>query len=334
MLASPKQLGFRMFIFYEENRHILMHEDSDPLSVPQNAIWIDLLNPTAEQEKAVEQFLQIEIPTREEMSEIEVSNRLYSEHGTHYMTATMVTKVDTASPETHAVTYMLTDHVLVTIRYTDATSFRRFIANAPKLLAGDHDGVTMFLGLLESIVNRMADILERLDRDIDRITKDVFRSHADAANTAPTDYQLVLERIGRCGDLSARIHESLVTYGRIAAYANHHKKMSLPDNHIQLEAIRKDISGLSDHGTYLTGRVNFLLDATLGMISIEQNGTIKIFSVASVVFLPPTLIASIYGMNFAHMPELGWHWGYPMAVLMMVMSAVLPYAYFKQRKWL
>ncbi len=321
-----------MHIFYEQNRHVFKHEDENPLSVPQNAIWIDLLNPTAAEEKAVEEFLCMEIPTHEEMHEIEVSNRLYYEHGTHYMTATMVTKVDTASPETHAVTYMLTDHVLVTIRYTDSTSFRRFITNAPKLLVGDHDGVTMFLGLLESIVNRMADILERLDRDIDRITKDVFRSRSGLGNGKATDYQQVLERIGRCGDLSARIHESLVTYGRVAAYANHHKKMSLHDNQVQLDAIRKDISGLSDHGTYLTGRVNFLLDATLGMISIAQNSVFRVLSIASLILMPPTLIAGLYGMNFKRMPELDWYWGYPFALALMLTAAILPYTYLKKRR--
>ncbi len=127
--------------------------------------------------------------------------------------------------------------------------------------------MTLFLGLIEAIVNRMADILERLDRDIDRITKDVFRNpdHPEKKNI---DYQCVLDRIGRCGNLSSKIHQSLVTFGRVVAYSSHHKKAALPENHLQIDAIRKDIMGLSDHGTYLTGRVNFLLDATLGMISI------------------------------------------------------------------
>lgn len=322
-----------MNIFTEENRHIVRFESDDPLVVPENAVWIDLLNPTREEELAVEEFLCMEIPTREEMSEIELSNRLYYEHGTHYMTATMVTKVDTSAPETHAVTFMLTNHVLVTIRYVDATSFRRFLANAPKLPAGDNDGITLFLGLLESIVNRMADILERLDRDIDRITKDVFRTSTDKA-VGKLDFQSLLGRIGRCGDLSAKVHESLVTYGRVAAYASHHKKMHTPENHEQLDAIRKDITGLSDHGTYLTGRVNFLLDATLGMITIEQNSVFKVLSVASLVFMPPTLVAGIYGMNFKFLPELDWHWGYPISIGIMLVAGILPYAFLKQRKML
>jgi magnesium transporter len=323
-----------MQIFSAEQQGIVPFEGDDALMIPQHAVWIDLLNPTQAQEAAVERFLGIEVPTHEEMSEIEVSNRLYHENGAYYMTATMVTKVDSSAPETHAVTFILSERVLVTIRYVDATSFRRFGANISKTYIGKYDGAALFLGLIDSVVNRMADILERLDRDIDRITKDIFSNSADSKQGKNTDYESILDRIGRCGDLSSKIHESLVTYGRVVAYANHHKKMHIHENHEQLEAIRKDIAGLSDHGTYLTGRINFLLDATLGMISIEQNGTIKIFSVASVVFLPPTLIASIYGMNFGHMPELGWHLGYPMAVVMMVLSAVLPYAYFKQRKWL
>jgi magnesium transporter len=222
-----------MIIFSEINRHVVEHRADDPLSIPENAIWIDLLNPTREEEKAVEEFLCMEIPTREEMSEIEVSNRLYTEHGTHYMTATMMTKVDTGSPETHAVTFMLTDHVLVSIRYTDATSFRQFIAAAPKLPVGDHDGMTLFLGLIDAIVNRMADILERLDRDIDRITKDVFRN-PDHPEKKTIDYQCVLDRIGRCGNLSSKIHQSLVTFGRVVAYSSHHKKASVPENHLQI----------------------------------------------------------------------------------------------------
>lgn len=321
-----------MIIFCEENRHIIRYEGEDPLKVPENAVWIDLLNPTREEELAVEEFLCLDIPTREEMSEIELSNRLYYEHGTHYMTATMVTKVDTSAPETHAVTFMLTNHILVTIRYVDATSFRRFMANAPKLPAGDNDGITLFLGLMESIVNRMADILERLDRDIDRITKDVFRNAGNQG--AKQDFQAILSRIGRCGDLSAKVHESLVTYGRVAAYASHHKKLHMPENQEHLDGIRKDIVGLSDHGTYLTGRVNFLLDATLGMISIEQNSVFKVLSVASLVFMPPTLIAGIYGMNFKFLPELDWHWGYPISVCLMLFAGILPYAYLKSRKML
>ena len=323
-----------MNIFCEKDRHVVRHECDETLQIPANTIWIDLLNPTPEKEKAVEAFLGMEIPTHDEMREIEVSSRLYHEGNSHFMTATMVTKVSSGTPETHAVTYILTDHVLVTIRYVDATSFRRFVTNAHKLPEAEHDGITLFLGLIESIVNRMADILERLDRDIDRITKDIFRNPAKPEETKNTDFQFVLDRIGRCGDLSSKIHESLVTYGRVMAYASHHKKMHTPENHEMLEGIRKDITGLSDHGTYLTGRVNFLLDATLGMISIQQNAVFRVLSTASLIFMPPTLVAGIYGMNFKLMPELEWGNGYPFALLLMVVAAITPYIYLKRRRLL
>lgn len=324
-----------MIIFSQQNKQVVKHEDSNPLAVPKDAIWIDLLNPTAKEEKAVEDFLCVNIPTHEEMHEIEVSNRLYTRQDAYYMTATMVAKVDTTTPETHAVTFVLTDKVLVTVRYMDATSFRRAIENATKLPAGEHDGAVMFLGLLESVVDRIADILERLGRDIDRITREIFRgAQANCPKEEKPNSQKLLERIGRCGDLSDRIHESLVTYGRVVAYANHHKKMSVENNQATLEAIRKDIVGLGDHCTYLSGRVQFLLDATLGIISIEQNNIFKILSVASLIFMPPTLIAGIYGMNFKLIPELEWHWGYPMSIALMLVSGILPYLYLKRKNML
>jgi magnesium transporter len=247
------------------------------------------------------------------------------------MTATMVTKVDSGAPETHAVTFLLTERTLVTIRYVDATSFRRFASQLVKLPAAEHTASSVFLALIETIVNRIADILERIDRDIDRITKDVFRNPENPEKKT-VDYQCVLDRIGRCGDLLSKVHESLVTYGRVAGYSTHDKQMCLPQNDTLLAAIRKDIAGLSDHGTYLTGRVNFLLDATLGMISIQQNAVFRVLSIASLIFLPPTLVAGIYGMNFQFMPELGWEFGYPIAILLMFVAAILPYAYLKQRK--
>lgn len=324
-----------MHLFIEDNQHVVRYEAAEGAPIPDNTIWIDLLNPTREEEKLVEAFLCMEIPTREEMHEIEVSSRLRHEDGNFFMTASMVTKVDTSAPETHAVTFILTDHVFVSIRYVDATSFRRFVNNAPKLVARDHDGISLFLGLIESVVDRMADILERLDRDIDRITKDIFRNpEKRESGMRNTDYLLVLDRIGRCGDLSSKIHESMVTYGRVMAFASHHKKLHLPEYLETLDVIRKDITGLTDHCTYLTGRVQFLLDATLGMISIQQNVVFKVLSILSLVLMPPTLVAGIYGMNFHLIPELDWHWGYPLSLLLMLFVAILPYAYLKKRKYL
>ena len=320
-----------MFFYSNRNGAMVREEWVSGAPIPNDVIWIDLFSPTREEEKLVEAFLGMGIPTHEEMVEIELSSRLYQEHGAQFMTATMLSKVDTGAPETHAVTFILVGARLITIRYVETTSFRRF-SNVLLKLHDGQDGAALFLLLIDTIINRVADILERLDREIDGITKLIFRRDAAAKAESDLDYQNILEKIGRCGDLASKIHESLITFGRVAGYASHNKKLAHGDDEVELNSIRKDILGLSEHGTYLTGKVNFLLDATLGMISIQQNNVFKILSVASLIFMPPTLIAGVYGMNFKLMPELEWHWGYPMAVIIMVVSAILPLAYLRQTR--
>lgn len=323
-----------MQFYYEENGHIVCQPWSEGADVPANVLWVDLLQPSPEEEKMAEALLEIPIPTREEMNEIEVSNRLYEEKGALFMTATMLTKVDSGEPQTHAVTFIVTERQLVTVRYLDTTSFRRFSTQMQKVDAKGMTGPAIFLAMIEAIINRQADILERVERDIDRITRTIF-SHREPGERGPSiDYQSILEWIGRCGDITAKIHESLTTFTRVVTFAGHHNQFKGPVHEPHANSITRDIAGLSDHGNHLAGRVNFLLDATLGMISIEQNGFFRVLSVASLIFMPPTLVAGVYGMNFKLMPELDWHWGYPMALGFMLIAAILPMAYLRQRKLL
>jgi magnesium transporter len=145
----------------------------------------------------------------------------------------------------------------------------------------------------------------------------------------------VMERIGRIGDLVSKSRESLVSLGRLLSYVQQSSSVTLtPDLRARFKTLSRDVLALSDHASFVNSKTSFMLEATLGLINIEQNDIIKIFSVAAVAFLPPTLIASIYGMNFHHMPELDWMLGYPLALLLMVFSAVVPYVYFKRRGWL
>jgi magnesium transporter len=145
-----------------------------------------------------------------------------------------------------------------------------------------------------------------------------------------------MRAIGRKGDLNSKVRESLVSIGRLVLFlANEADGMKWPkEMRAQLKVMQRDVGSLSDHASYLSNKITFLLDAMLGMVSIEQNNIIKIFSVASVALMPPTLIASIYGMNFKHMPELEWTFGYPFALVLMIVAAILPYIYFKWRRWL
>src|SRR5262249_54477654 len=144
-------------------------------------------------------------------------------------------------------------------------------------------------------------------------------------------YNQILRAIGRKGDLASKVRESLVSIGRLLLYLAHEADSMrwAKEQRAQLRGMQRDVHSLSDHAAYLTNKIQFLLDAMLGVVTIEQNNVIKIFSVAAVALMPPTLIASIYGMNFKHMPELEWIFGYPIAIVLMVVAMALPYLFFK-----
>ncbi|HEX5796386.1 MAG TPA: magnesium transporter CorA family protein [Geminicoccaceae bacterium] len=319
--------------YYLEDGQIRAVDPAGPeLRLPARTLWLDLYEPSETEEDAVERALGIDVPTREEMKEIEASSRLYREDSALFMTATVVAHAESETPESTAVTFILAGDRLVTVRYADPLPFRAFATYALRHPSACGDGAAIFIGLLEAIVDRIADILEAAGADLDRLSREVFSR--SAAQTS-RDFQQLLSRLGRAGDLASKVRESLVSIGRLLAFAIQGAQSGgRKTGGSRLKTIGRDVASLSDHASFLSNKVSFLLDATLGMINIEQNAIIKIFSVAAVVFLPPTLIASIYGMNFEHMPELGWPLGYPLALALMVASAILPYWYFKRRRWL
>lgn len=304
------------------------------LRVSAEAVWLDLPEPTFEETHAVESFLGIEVPTREDMEEIEISSRLYSEDGAVFLTAMVLARSETDQPELTPITFIMAGERLVTLRYDDPRPFPAFSLRAQRPGSGFSRGPVVLLGLLESVVDRAADILERIGADVDAISREIFE-HGAGVNRG-TDFQAVLSKVGRKGDLTSKARESLVSIGRIATFL---MQAALDrdwarDTRARVKTLSRDVHSLTDHASFLASKIAFLMEATLGMIGIEQNAIIKIFSVAAVVFLPPTLIASIYGMNFEHMPELQWMLGYPWALGLMVLSAFLPYWYFKRRGWL
>jgi magnesium transporter len=321
---------------YVPNGHCIARTELGPgAALPTEAVWIDLVQPTREEETLVEAALGIDAPTREEMQEIEVSSRLYTENGAVYMTATVMSRMDTDQPLASPVSFVLAGERLVTIRYAEPRPFTSFGLRAQRATSGYTSGPIVLLGLFESIVDRMADVLETTSQKIDTLSTDVFA--ADGAN-ATRDFKGVLARLGRNGELTSKIRESLVSLARVVHFMQEAVDIAhLPhakDVKAGVAALDKDIASLLDHVSFLNNKISFLLDATLGLINIEQNGIIKLFSVVSVALMPPTLIASIYGMNFKFMPELGWEFGYPMAIAMMIVSAILPFVYFKRKGWL
>ncbi|HEX2140311.1 MAG TPA: magnesium transporter CorA family protein [Woeseiaceae bacterium] len=233
------------------------------------------------------------------------------------------------------VTFVIASDALVTVRYHEPQAFRTFPLRAEKNSMGCDSAESVLMALLEVIIDRLADVLERAGRDIDHISHDIFQ-RPDGAKSRSRDYQKVLQDIGLKGDLTSNVRDSLASLQRVFGFLTQFttERKSARDVRSRLKTLTRDAGSLTDHADFLSQKITFLLDATLGMINIEQNATIKIFSVAAVVFLPPTLIASIYGMNYEHMPELEWLFGYPFALGLMVASAILPYWYFKRRDWL
>ncbi|WP_062227274.1 magnesium transporter CorA family protein [Aureimonas frigidaquae] len=374
---------------------------------PQAAIWLDLLDPTQEEVGAIEHHLGIDVPTPEEMREIEVSSRLYSEDGADFMTIVLPHgRQSTGVAHFAPVVFILSGATLVTLRYSEPKSFELYAAKlcreplshdlplpqrppakaaraAPETMprpdivpdvvpdvvtAGESAGgaapeahaepgdptgseapnakprrgpkppraEVIFLGLLEAVVDRVADLLEGTATDLDHTARDIFQSSEQRAPIASATYKDMLRQIGRCADLASRTREALATFDRMLPFAQlaFDRRKAPKELRTRIKAMSRDVQSLNDFAAFLNNKTSFLLDTSVGMISIEQNAIIKIFSVAAVGFMPPTLIASIYGMNFHDMPELDWSLGYPLALAGMIISAVLPLAFFRYKKWL
>ncbi|WP_129641676.1 magnesium transporter CorA family protein [Peristeroidobacter agariperforans] len=309
-----------------------MGDDGPP--IPTQAVWIDLLEPTVEEEKLVEASFGIEVPTREEMKEIETSNRLYEDNGALYMTMTVAAQLDTDRPVSMAVTFILAGNRLITNRYMDTKPFQQFIAYAGKHPASCPNGVTILAGLMEAFIERIADVLERVGADLDSVSSNIFARNGNGQPTS-RDLRAMIERIGFNGELNSKGRESLVSLGRLLMFVQQSVPGISTEQRDRFHSISRDVLSLSDHASFLGSKVSFLLEATLGLINVEQNNIIKIFSVAAVLFLPPTLIASIYGMNYHLLPDLpGKYSNFFFSIGLMVASMGVTFALFKRKGWL
>ncbi|HEY7548556.1 MAG TPA: magnesium transporter CorA family protein [Hyphomicrobiaceae bacterium] len=313
-------------------------ECSDP-SPGEGCVWLDLLNPTPEEDACVERALGISLPSREEMQEIEMSARLYNEGGAEFMTITAIADLDSDEPVTTPITFVLKGASLATIRFAEPRAFRGVVARAQRPGAMPcATGEQVMLSLVDALIDRMADALERVAADTDAISRSVFRHKSkNGRPSKQRDLAATIEQIGSNGDLLTKLRESLVSINRLLTYHSSveaEDKRALKEVRTRIKSLQRDATALSDQSNFLSNKTNFLLDATLGLINLEQNQIIKIFSIVAVVLMPPTLVASIYGMNFNHMPELNWTLGYPMALLLMVITAAVPYLWFKREGWL
>lgn len=292
------------------------------------AIWIDLMDPSAG-ETALVADLGIDVPSLSDMQEIELSNRLYHDDSAHYMTVVLPGTTRSGGRGAGPVSFILTESRLVTVRHHAPRPFETFPTRADHTAAGCASPAHLFLGLSEEIVGRLADLLEEAGGALDSASRRIFNGDSGAEARI---LRHTLQEVGAQGEVLNRVKLAMLTMERALSYYT-----TLPgskDTRKLAEAALRDLRSLSDHADFLSSRVGLVVDATMGMINLAQNDTVRIFSIVAVLFMPPTLVASIYGMNFRDMPELAAPWGYPLALLAMVLSAALTYALFKWRKWL
>jgi magnesium transporter len=238
-------------------------------------------------------------------------------------------------PMTSVITFILSGTHLVTVRYADPRAFPLFVARAQKGDYGCRSGAGIMIGLIEMLIERGADLIERIQDQVERMAPLVFGQNG---SQHPRDRRLdvLLKTVGKEGDITARAQESAMSLHRLLLFFANAVRERKDDKRVmaRIEAANHDITSLMESLRFLSSRTSFLLDATLGMISTEQNQIIKLFSVMAVMLMPPTLVASIYGMNFKHMPELHVPWGYPLALGLMFVSGLVPYLYFRKKGWL
>jgi magnesium transporter len=301
-------------------------------NLSNGGVWIDLLNPAEDEDKTIEQAIGIEVPTRSEMREIEASNRFYTENGAYYMTSIILHNSSQDVPMTSVITFILTGSRLVTVRYADPRAFPLYVARAGKGDPACASGPGIMIGLIEMLVEREADLIERVQDQVERMAPIVFGQNGSRDRRL----DVLLKTVGKEGDITARAQESAMSIHRLLLYFANAVRERKDDKRImtRIESANHDITSLMESLRFLSARTSFLLDATLGMISTEQNQIIKLFSVMAVMLMPPTLVASIYGMNFKYMPELAETWGYPLALGLMFVSGLVPFVYFRKKGWL
>lgn len=329
MLIAYRQIGSRL-------------ERLGPSASLDDAIWVDLYRPLPEQAARVRAELGLEVPTLEDMEEIEISNRFYREPGADVMTVILPGAQPDGAQISGPATFILTPDRLVTVRHHAPRPFETYPLRAERSSMGCGTPPRLFLGLVEEIVARQADLLEGAGRSLDAVAARVYAGAREALT--PAELEEALRGTGREGEVIARVRLALLSVERMLSVfslwtversdgRSEGRGDAKPLRGL-LKSLLRDINALEVHADFLSGRVGLATDTTLGMVNLSQNASVRMMSVVAALFLPPTLIASIYGMNFEAMPELGWHLGYPMSLGLMVVSAVATWAWFRWKGWL
>ncbi len=301
-----------------------------------DAVWIDLDRATPAEARQVMDATGLRVPLREEVAEIETSSRLIHEGAILYLTTPMLSRAEGGVPAMAPLGFVVSHDRLLTVRFAASAVVEHFAQDWRGV--APHSGAQPFLGLLEALVDRLADVLEHLGGEMDVLSVALFQNGpaGGLSGKRRSDFlQGTLASIGATGTRVSQLRDSLLGVGRIVRFVTETQPDWItPDDRRRLATLDRDVASLNDYDIQLQDRMQFLLDATLGFISIEQNDTIKVLTVVSIVGIPPTFIASMYGMNFQHMPELSWKYGYPYALTLIALSILVPLGIFWRKGWL
>lgn len=303
---------------------------------PEDALWVDLFNPTDAEIKAVAKALSIPIPDRDALEEIESSSRLQFEDNIIQLSVPVSAHGDDDGPT--PIGFLLTEKFLVTVRYTEMHAFDAAAHQCSKTQDPLDTSSAVFTTIVEGMVDYGADLLEKIAGELNGLSKDIFRRYGreKQRNVARVNRRMreTLVAIGLAGERLSQIRDSILGLQRAIPYAlDKGKNWISPECAARLKTTAGDSQSLADFEVHLTDKVQFLLDAVLGFINTEQNDIFKVLTIASVIGIPPTFFASMWGMNFKSMPEYDWHYGYAMALGVMLVSVILPVIWFKIRGW-
>ena len=325
-----------MFAVFVPSENSLKKATSvDLAALPDSAVWIDMVEPTVDEDRKVEGYLGSKVPSRSDPDFVQPAESYYAENGVRYLHACVVSEAE-GTPDVADVTFILGPKALVTVRYDPGEAFDLFGQRLGKIPTQAMHPDAVAVGLINAIVDRSARALNKVGAELDSIASRAFRARGVDQGARSRIYSETLDALGREDEKISNLRESLVELERLVLFLMSEGRSAdapKPVREATKSALR-DLQALEQDANFKAQKVQFLLDATLGFINLAQNDIIKLFSVLAVIFMPPTMIASIYGMNFKTMPELDWTWGYPAALLLMVAVAVGPYAFFRWKKWL
>ncbi len=323
-------------VFINEGGRLIRTRWTEGTPLPGATVWVDLLNPTADEVAAAERCLGQRLPTRAQMAEIEDSSRLRPGAESLHMTVLALVWADTDQPKLAPVSLVLAGGRLATIHHIDPQPFLTFRRKTTHRGFAPARADAVMTALLEALIERTANVLRRVGIELEAMGQRAFHRGTPGRTAPPRDDGRTLRRLGQAGQLVAKAHESLSSLHRILDFFARGSGDALlgKDARRWSRGAALDTKGLYEYAQFLASKVRLLLETTLGQINVEQNEIVKILSVASVGLFPPTLIASLCGMNFVSEPGRHWAFGYPLAMLAIIASALVPMWYFRRKRWM